>query len=686
MRDGVVADVSCVIDVEQVALSASGKTYTKADIISIASSSPEMFGAIKYAIKDKISDQLSQSFPDAIVSSNTDLPSYQNQQFHDEYVLLMTSSFFDLNRSIESTDFINGMMDVGFIVNYSFSLNALKGWNNSYTITLPNSLTYKRTTGKVIGQTIQWEVKNWDGNHSLKEAEMSLYETLPTISGDLNETIDLLFRINCRNPDAVSLEHVFSMKAVNLEEYNVLPAFLTNVNVLPSDAIRLCVQSGLLSWNSLYERTLVPLNSELISYIEDDTFNQTLDMVFSWDNDTTVDAPEPYNWSHMDNEPPVIGMFLDDDISLVLCDISSKAMFGLINAGAEVSISNSDVNLGQSLDDFQKPYTGIFLLPTSVYLNGSNMFQWDENSSISGSFSSTSAEPYKTPLIDSLTDIEVTSTDLNLLSFFTGKTELTISVYIKQVQKNSVIPVPSMLSLPSNVNISLLNADALRLCILEGVFSPENVADYLENHKMLFKNLSRTIVPTLKGNAQSDNTAFEESLSWDGNVSTMDGKNPVEVVSYMHSSYPLTFHFSLFPPSFDISSQNLTFTGVPNENVTYTMIFPSGVSINVEDTLNRAIVEKVDDRVQLIVSFNSNEGKFIDVVSCRIHPSFLYIIGMFTPCILSIIITIILFIVVYLIQKKRNSFRGSASYQKQNGESDFEGQDYYVPPPPPSSR
>jgi hypothetical protein len=275
---------------------------------------------------------------------------------------------------------------------------------------------------------------------------------------------------------------------------------------------------------------------------------------------------------------------------------------------------------------------------------------------------------------------------LNLLSFFTGKTELTNGVYIREVQKNSVITVPSMFSLPSNVNISLLNADAIRLCIQEEVFSQQDVASYLDNHKVIFRNLSKTIIPTLKGNSQSDKTNFEESLIWDGNISTMDGTYPVEVVSYMHSSYPLAIHFSLFPPSFEISSQNLTFSGIPNENVTYTMLFPSGISINIEDTLNRAYVEKIGDKVQLRVSFNNTEGQIIDVVSCRIHPSFLYIIGMFTPCILSIIITLILFFVVYLLRKKRNNYRGSKVHHRDNGEQGFEKQDYYVPPPPPSSR
>jgi hypothetical protein len=686
LRDGVVADVSCIIDVGQISLSASGKTYTKAEIASVASSSPEMLGAIKYALKDKISNQLSESFPNASVTSNTELPMYQDQRFLDEYILVFSSSFFNLNQSVDSNDFINGMLDVGFTVNYSFQLSALEGWNNTYTVLIPNSLTYKQTTGKVQGNTIQWELKNWDGSHPINEAGTSLYETNPTTSKDLKEKIDIGFRINCTNPDAVTLENVFLINLLSINNYDILPSFLSNENVLPSDAIRLCVQSNLLSWIEVYNKTLNPLNNELVSIIEDRAFNQTVHMLFAWDNMTTINVEEPYNKSNMNSLPPIRGIFKDDEISLNISNISSKAMFGLINAGAKATISGKDINFGQSLDELHKPYTGLLLLPSFVNLNGSDVFQWDENTSIAGSFSSTTANMYVKPEITANVDMEVKSTDLNLLSFFTGKTEVNVEVYMKETQQNSVISLPSMFSLPSNVNLSWMNADALRLCITENVFSKEDVELYLSEHRTHFKNISRTIIPSLIGNTQSDISSFENSLLWDGNISAMDGDNPVEVVSYIHSSYSLSCYFSIIPPSFKVSSQNLTFTGIPDQNVTYKMLFPSGVSIDVDDTLSRAYIESIGDRVQLCISFNSSEGNIIDVVSCKIHPSFLYIIGMFTPCILSVIITLILFIVVYLLRKKRNQSRGPGFYKKNHNEQDYSNQEYYVPPPPPSSR
>lgn len=672
--------------VEKITLSASGKTYTSNEIEDISNTNPEVMGAIKYAVMTKISDQLHQSFPNTIISSKTELPQYENQLFLDEYSIMLTSRFFGMNQTIDASDLVSGLLDVGAIVNYSFPLTANNGWNNVYTFVLPETMNYKRTTGKVSGKEIHWEVMNNDGEHPTKTAEISFVYTSPTSSSKGNETISVLFEIDASSGDHTSLNANFSAQYIDLSDFQIMPSFISNGFILPSDAVRLCVLNNLTNWDQIKMNTFVPLNNQIISLLETPRFNQTLDMIFSWDNSTTSELDQPYNVTHMDSIPPVIGVFTDTQIDLQICKTSSKAVFGLVNAGANVSISSDDVNIGENLNQLEIPFQGALILPDHVLLNGEKRYTWDKNGSINGSFSSDVAKKYQASQINSDVVIEVKNTDLNLLSFFTGKTELTIGVHCEKKEYRNVSSVPSVFTLPNKINIDFLNADAFRLCIEESVFSPNEISSFLSMEKNEFNNLSKTIIPTLKGSPQVDEDLFWDSLQWDENISTMSDKNPIQIVSYIHSSYPLSFQFSFFPPDFNIQIQNLTFTGIPDENVTYTMIFPAGISVVANDSLNRVQTKMVNGKTMMTISFNNSEGNLIDVVSIELHPTAFYILGLFVPCIVSVIITIILFIVVYVIRKKRNQIRGSRPPQNPSEEEPYQDQEYYVPPPPSNKR
>ncbi len=104
----------------------------------------------------------------------------------------------------------------------------------------------------------------------------------------------------------------------------------------------------------------------------------------------------------------------------------------------------------------------------------------------------------------------------------------------------------------------------------------------------------------------------------------------------------------------------------------------------VSDQLNKTVVGKTDDdRYYFEVTFSASESNLSTIVSCKMIPSALYIIGVLLPCIASIIITIILIIVILIIRKKRK-IKKPKKISKEEDITSYEEEDFYVPPPPGS--
>jgi len=680
---GTQVSIQVTADVQMITLSASGNTYTKSQIQSFSTSNPETMGAIKYAIKTAVSDQIRGSFPYCEIKTENDLPVYSSPFFSDSYRVSLSAPFFSLNETANASEVVNGLMDCGAVINYSIPLKASFGWNNTYVFVLPDDLSYKRTTGTVKQEKISWKVFNSDGNTPERIAELSLMSLDPSYRLDGNESIKTTFEIQCQDPTTSQLGIVLHASSVDITPYNPLPPSFSNIITLPSDGIRLLAKNNLIKWDDLYTKTLKPFSETIIETVEQSSLNQTLDIVFSWDTNSTENCDEPFDLSNMDNSPPLRGLFIDEKIDLRIFDVPSRAVFGCINAGAKVSINPLDVNFGDNLESLESPFDCLWEFPDHVILEGTRSFSWDRNKRLSGNFSSDNAPSYTEQNISTDIVIEVESTDMNLLSFFTGRTELTIGVFLSENQHRHVTRIPEPLELPSRIVLPYMNADAFRLCIEEEVFAEDDVDSFLLSQTNRFENHAKSLFPSLQGKALVDKTSFEGSLFWDKDISTINDTNPIEVVSTFHSSYPLPFSFSFIPPGFEVSTQNITFTGITDQSVTYTIVFPKGTTIDINDTLGRAtVMETPEGKMSLVVSFDASEGDLVDTVSVYMKPSGLFIIGLFVPCIISVIITIILLVVIYVIRKKRNRLRG-ASTPINTG---YEEEDYYIPPPPSKKR
>lgn len=683
--DGSSFSVSLSADVNFITLPANEKQYTKEDI---QSASPEMLGAIKYALKTDCVSQIRSSFPGCDITSLNELPHYEDGMFYDEYEVNLSADFFSLNESVSSFEVINGLLDAGVFVNYSFPWTALNGWNNTYTLILSDPLSYKQTNGDVHQKRISWDVLNGEGLAKEKEGTITLKDLSPTTDPSQNETVSLLFSLDCKQAKYPTMNVNIQAHRLDMGSYSCIPSVFAIPASIPADAIRLCALNNLTSWDELKQLSFLMYEQDAMNALVESSFNQSFNASFIWDEATTINCSSAFTLGEIDETPPVIGFIQDDNVTVQIHSISAQAFFGLMNAGGHSTVTFNDVNFANVFDDVNMPASSELLLPDHVLCNGSNKVSWIRSTDFYRMFSSKNSPEYDSPQISQEYHIGVKNTDLNLLSFFSGKTEVNMGISFEKNRYVSVMKRSPELFIPPEINLSFINADAFRLCVDEKVFSSDEIDAYINHHEIVLENTSRRLFPSIKGSAVTETDVFEDSLVWDKNISMMDAEDPVVFHQCMESTAPLSCSFSVFPPQFSFATQNLTFVGVAEETVTYNMSFPKGITVNVLSS-SQPIVQQVssDGNALLSVRLNaSEEGKVINVL-ISMQPSALYILGLFVPCIISVVITFILFIVVFIIRKKRNLLQKGKQEPHHQGKNDgYENEEYYVPPKPPSSR
>jgi len=688
-------DVS--MDVSEITL-ISGSVYTGTEIQALANTDSEMLPVIKYALKLILTDQIEQTFEKATVTTLNEIPSYADGKFNDDFNVNLTSEFFGMNETVNAHNFFNGVLDMGAKVAYAFNLKAESGWNNTYTIILPTSMNRTYTNGKVLEKrVVSWELKNGDGLSPGKVADITVERVNPTTPRSNTEDILLEFELDAGDAEHINLKTNVLAKSVDIGGYNILPNFVTNLDFVTSDGIRLFIENGLTSWDDLYQKTIKPVEINATSTIES-SLNQTLNMVFSWDPETTTNCSTPYDITNMNEEPPIKAGLLASDISLKIDNIRARAIFGLIDAGATANISASNVNFGDKLSEIGYPYSGSFYLPDNISLAGEKIYKWNQSKSISGEFKSEDAPKYSNEKINAVIEIDFSGLDLNLFGLFTGKTELISKLYMKEANNYYVTTLPNEFNgdLPNKVILNYLNSDAFRLCVEENVFKQEKISTFLDNEKLLFENRLTNILPGLKISGLVKRDDFDRSLVWDGDITNMDADTPVTTASDAHSSYPVTFGISFSPPKFEITEQSLNLVGLQNQNVTYRIVLPRGTTMDASDSLNRLVPGKTTDgRDYIEISFDASESNLTDVVRFKIVPSPLFALSIFLPCIVCLIIAVVLIIAILIIRKKRRGFGGKKTRPKKTKESKedeeeesggYEEQEYYVPPPPSSKK
>jgi len=657
------------------------KTFT---IEEIKSATPQQIGAFGYLLYLMLENQLDVIFEDAEIK-DFEIPAFDGNTFFEELNVSLYPSFFDFDESVNVDDFINGVLDISALVNYSFVLQTEPGWNNTYKIYLGKDLEFKRTNGLPSDKYIEWMVRNWQGTIESKIAEIQVKKIEPTTEKIESEDIFIGFELKSIGKKTQNLIANLILKNIDIREYNILPDCISNLDFLPADGFRLFVDNGFINWEKTYETTLKPIEEKILTTIEQSPFNQTLDISFGWDEDTTIDCLNPYELSNMNNNPPIRAIIEDNDVDIEIYDISSRALFGLINSGGLATISKEDINFGEELNRIGYDYNITMYLPNGIYLDGKNDYTWNGTNEISGSFQSDNGVSYSREEKDTIIEIEIKSTDLNLLSFFTGKTELTFGLNLKGDRNFNVTNVPDEFNLPDKLSLKFLSADAFRLCIEENVFDESRVNNFLKSESDKFEDVFKHLLPGLEVSTSANKEMFYKSLQWNGNISDMDTDKPVVVPTFTHSTYSVSFDFSFLPPKFEIPERDFNFTGLKNQDVTYKIVFPNGINIEFSDPLDKAEFGQLNDgRYYLQIKFSASESNQELDVTCKMIPSALFIIGIFIPCIISLFITIILIIVIYIIRRKRKIKRGEVHYPREEEKTGYEEEDFYVPPSPGS--
>ena len=679
--------INITMDVEKA--TAFGKTYNKNEINSLTTSTNrddiEALGVIKNNLHLTLYEQIDKTFQNSEIKVLSDKPEYTDKLFIEGYTVNFTNAFFGLNESINTYEFINGLLNMGGVINYIFDLYSQPGWNTTYIFDLNTKYGLIRTNGKydITKNTIQWEIRNWDGSKQNTTAELSMKEKNPSTTSDTKQDIFLEFLLDSESK-VTTLQTNILIKKMDITNYSVIPDFITNLDAVTSDGLRLLVANNLTTWDEIYQKTIKPIQEKIKTTLETNKFNQTLDFVFNWDYNTTTNIKESYNIQHMDEQPPVKAILTDDEIKLKIYNIPVRGLFGLINSGAQASVTRKDINFGDKIENIGYPYNITLLMPKDITLNNQNRFTWNDTKNFTGEFQSKNPKTYNNEKIDTTIEINIKKTDLNLANIFTGKKELSFSLDISQKSSYNVTKIRDEFILPDEIKIRFLNSDTLRLCIEEGIFSEKMINSFLINEKNDFEEKLKTVIPDLKVKGNIDKQTFENSLKWDGNINQMEGKEPVITSYYSYTTHPVLFDISLIPPKFKIHNQTYVFKGIKNQSVTYRVIFPEGVTVDAYDKYNKTTVKETsDNRYCLEISFSPSEADLIINTTCILKPSMLFIIGVLMPCFITILIGLILLIMLVMIRRKKRRIKPA---KKEEIPSDTGEEEYYYIPPPQNRR
>jgi hypothetical protein len=670
--------------------------YTRQEIEDMAVTNPYVMGAIMLRLHEMIKTQIERAFSNAEVDTMYTIPTYETPYFVDMFQVNLTPAFFKYNGSLDLTDFINGVLDMGATVTYSFDLSAEQGWNTTFVYVLPSTMTLVYANSPDTNpdtNTVRWVVRNSEGVNEGIDAMISMQSKNPTTIASEMEDISLEYILDTTSVTEINFIDSLILKKVDVRPYNVVPAFVTGLGSIPADGVRLFIDNGLFTWADLFEHTIQPIEQQTTPILEDSSFQQNLSLSFSWDAQTTLNCSTPYNITHMDALPAIRADFHDAGINLLICQMPTRAFLGLINAGANVSISSSDLNFGEGLENIGYPYSIMLRLPMNITLGGTSNYIWNKTTPITGVFRSELQPnpPYTTDHVESYIIIEVAKMDLNIPSVFSGKTELTASVKMREDDNLYVIRRTDDLSFSPKLDLPFLNADAVRLCIEEGVFSPGQINAYLAQKTMLFQERLASVFHGLEVKGAIDRTSFTNSISWDGDISTMDDVVPVTVTNIANEVSMIGFNISLWPAELSIMPQQFLLQGIANQSVTYRIIFPRGIDVNLSQDTGKPLLMGTtnDGRDYIEMSFDGENISNATVLTCVLNTSPVYVLSLFLPCLLVFLLLVVLIIIIYLVRKKRGGLRRGKRrlFEPEDNEpTDYSDQEYYVPPPPSTKK
>jgi hypothetical protein len=650
----------------------------------ILQASSEEIGALKYSVFLMLKDQLSLLFK-GITLGNFTMPQYQSGVFTENLDVSLDSAFFNLNTSTNAHEFINGFLDMGATIAYTFPFTAQEGWNNTYRISLDQSLLLDSANTVEVspdGHTLTWHSSNWDGNAQTDQGQLSLKKQSPTTQAT-QELIQITFNIDGTTPSNIKLDTQIQTQTISIIPYNILPEFITNINYIPSDGIRLLINNNILTWDDILQQTYQPIINHILTTIENSSYHQKYNAQFTWQDHTTTNTSTPYNIAKMDTTPPITGILSESEIPLTFLGITSRAFFGLLNAGAQATLTSNDINFGAGLENLTYPYKITLTLPNKIYLNQNEVFTWINTTDFSGNFTSDNYQQTnpETDQIEEYITLDISKMDLNIISLFTGTLEMNAAIALTADEYQYTTTLPTSFNLPKQLQLPYLNADAFRLAIEESVFKQTQLSDHFAEKKEKFKEQFSTIIPNIELNGLLDESTYHASLDWDGDITSMDALTPIQTTITSKSLHPIKLNISLLPPTLTIADQAFQLTGLPKKTLVYTILFPKGITIEHSPTNNSNIylAENTDGRQFIEYTIPPTNYDSTLSLTCKLTASPLYVISILLPLILSLILITILIILIYIFRKRR---RGRPHEYKHPPPPQYPNNENYIPPPP----
>ncbi len=541
-------------------------------------------------------------------------------------------------------DLVNGLLDMGGRIRYSFTFFAPASWNISYVFNVPDYMSPEEVNGGTVsidGKKVTWKVKNWGGKDwKSKEGYMILKEADPTSLPD-KENISANITFDMSKIDATSVEIYLDILSLDISDIVNYPDFVEGVDIVPSDGVRLFLESGLISPMDLQN-----LLDNKWSQFEDnfiESLGKNISLSSCMDVNTTTNCSSPYNTSHMDSYPP-LGIIAHGDVERLLDNLSTRSVLGIIYSGGAINVDKSLIDLSK----LRYPFEAKIVLP-----NGKN-YSWNESSDINATLSYDNAPRYTTEKKERIVEIYVKSMDLDLIDLLTGKSNVVSQLDVKDRFLIYRVYTNELLSLPHWIDLDILNSDLLRLFIEEKVID-EGMNGFIEERKNLSRDLLCSVIKQNGLKIYLDENELKDSLVWDGNIMDMDDYKPVNISFFSITTKKSGFSFSLIPFSLTIKNESFECFAIPEENITYRFIFPKGVKVECNDSLGISRIGSLEDgRKYIEIEFSRDCGLVSSTVYYSLELSPLMVFLIFLPLIaMFLIITAIVTILILLNRRRR---------------------------------
>lgn len=556
--------------------------------------------------------------------------------------ITLRGDFFNFGED-DVDNLINGLLNVGAQIRYGINIFAPPGWNTTYIISVPHSISITETNGhlSIDGKRVTWELQNWKSITSSKQSAYVVLIRNNVLCTPKEEVAIANISFDLRKIHYAEVNISLDFESLYLSDFLNLPEFVSDISFYPADAVRLLCEYGILSWDDVNKQLEERWKNFLNKF--EYSLDKNISLVFFVDERSTSKCPCPYNVSDMNTFPP-LSVKAKGRITKLFDDLSVSTVLGIIYSGGTVRIRDNIINLS----DLDYPFQARLIMPYG------EIYEWNNNTPLSVNLSYNLAPRYKNEEVERVVEITVKDINIDLPKIFMGKSNVVSNVDIREHYYLYRIPSRELISLPEWIDIDIVNSDLFRLFVEEKVLN-ESTLDKLFI-KILNSSKERLQILTGKDKLKIyiDDKLFENSLRWDRDITKMDDEQPVDISTFSSITEGSELSVSLSPLSLSIKDKKLNCISSAIENTTYRIIFPKGVSVVYHNSSGNIVKGKtVDGHEYLEVVIPRTENISVTTVHYSLIFSPLMMLKIFFPIIIMAVIGISMIVIILFIGRRR---------------------------------